>query len=132
MASNELTIGTLTSFILYAGYTAISLGGISNFYTELNKGVGASIRVFEILDRKYAIPIDEGITLKTQPKGEIYFKNIGFSYPARPNNKILNNLNLVINPGTMTAVVGRSGSGKTTLALLLLRYTILILKLINL
>lgn len=38
VSEGQMTIGALTSFILYAGYTAISLGGLSNFYTELNKG----------------------------------------------------------------------------------------------
>ncbi|KFB36042.1 AGAP002717-PA-like protein [Anopheles sinensis] len=57
--NSEMTIGALTSFILYAGYTAISIGGLSNFYTELNKGVGSASRLWEIIDRKYTIPIDE-------------------------------------------------------------------------
>uniref|UniRef100_A0A182NR51 ATP-binding cassette sub-family B member 10, mitochondrial n=1 Tax=Anopheles dirus TaxID=7168 RepID=A0A182NR51_9DIPT len=93
--NSEMTIGALTSFILYAGYTAISIGGLSNFYTELNKGVGSATRLWEIIDRKYTIPIEDA--------------------------SILNGVNLTIEPGTSTAVVGRSGSGKSTIASLMLR-----------
>lgn len=121
VASNELTVGALTSFILYAGYTAISLGGLSSFYTNLNKGVGSAARIWEIFDRKYEIPYDIGIVPADLPKGEIVFDNVAFTYPSRPNSQILNNFTLHINPGTVTAVVGRSGSGKTTIASLLLR-----------
>jgi ATP-binding cassette, subfamily B (MDR/TAP), member 10 len=57
VANNEMTVGALTSFILYAAYTAISIGGLSNFYTELNKGIGSASRLWEILDRKCVIPV---------------------------------------------------------------------------
>uniref|UniRef100_A0A8W7PRF9 ATP-binding cassette sub-family B member 10, mitochondrial n=1 Tax=Anopheles coluzzii TaxID=1518534 RepID=A0A8W7PRF9_ANOCL len=117
----EMTIGALTSFILYAGYTAISIGGLSNFYTELNKGVGSASRLWEIIDRKYAIPIDGGIEVSNPPAGQIQFRDVVFHYPSRPDAPILNGVNLTIEPGTSTAVVGRSGSGKSTIASLMLR-----------
>ena len=55
-------------------------------------------------------------------KGDIRFDNISFSYPSRAEQKILNNLNLVIPGGKILAVVGPSGSGKSTLASLILRF----------
>ncbi|XP_018794573.1 PREDICTED: ATP-binding cassette sub-family B member 10, mitochondrial [Bactrocera latifrons] len=119
--SDALSIGALTSFILYAGYSAISINGLSNFYTELNKGVGAAQRVWEILDRQYSIPLHTGFVPKTPPRGEIKFENILFSFPSREESIILNNFNLTLLPGETTAVVGRSGSGKTTISTLLLR-----------
>ncbi|XP_004524953.1 ATP-binding cassette sub-family B member 10, mitochondrial [Ceratitis capitata] len=119
--SDALTIGALTSFILYAAYSAISINGLSNFYTELNKGVGAAQRVWEILDREYKIPLDTGIIPKFPPRGEVKFENVLFSFPSREESIILNNFNLTLLPGETTAVVGRSGSGKTTIATLLLR-----------
>ncbi|XP_053697104.1 ATP-binding cassette sub-family B member 10, mitochondrial-like [Sabethes cyaneus] len=120
VSNSEMTVGALTSFILYAGYTAISIGGLSNFYTELNKGVGSATRLWEIMDRKYTIPVDGGLELSS-PKGEIVFHDVSFNYPSRMDASVLSNLNLRIEPGTSTAVVGRSGSGKSTLASLLLR-----------
>lgn len=117
---NALSIGALTSFILYSGYTAISINGLSNFYTELNKGVGAAQRLWEILDRTYAIP-NVGLSKNTKPYGDIIFDNVTFSFPARPDSVVLKQFSLPLRPGETTAIVGRSGSGKTTIASLLLR-----------
>lgn len=55
VATEQLTVGNLTSFLLYAAYVGISIGGMSSFYTELNKGVGAASRLWEIIDREPAI-----------------------------------------------------------------------------
>jgi len=117
----QMTVGALTSFILYAGYTAISIGGLSNFYTELNKGIGSATRVWEIIDRQPAIPIEGGLMPALKPRGEICFENVTFNYPSRPDADVLSNLSLKIQAGTITAVVGRSGSGKSSLASLLMR-----------
>ncbi|XP_055903419.1 ATP-binding cassette sub-family B member 10, mitochondrial isoform X2 [Eupeodes corollae] len=119
--SDQLTIGALTSFILYAAYSAISINGLSNFYTELNKGVGSGQRIWEILDRKYEISLNSGIVPTVKPKGQVAFSNVVFSFPARPENPVVNNLTLTLSPGQTTAIVGRSGSGKSTIASLLLR-----------
>lgn len=66
---NNITIGALTSFILYSGYTALSLGGLGNFYTEMNKGIGAATRIWEIVDRRYEIPVDGGLKFAERPVG---------------------------------------------------------------
>ncbi|XP_061393741.1 ATP-binding cassette sub-family B member 10, mitochondrial [Musca vetustissima] len=118
---DALSIGALTSFILYAGYSAISLNGLSNFYTELNKGVGSAQRIWEILDRKCLIPTNVGIMPETKPRGDVIFDGVNFSFPARPDSIVLNDFNLVLRHGETTALVGRSGSGKSTIASLLLR-----------
>lgn len=117
----QMTIGALTSFILYAGYTAISLGGLSNFYTELNKGIGSATRIWEILDRHPTIPTLGGFIPSSKPRGEISFNNISFNYPTRADADVLTNLSMTIEAQTTTAVVGRSGSGKSSIAALLLR-----------
>ncbi|KAG4076326.1 hypothetical protein HA402_005769 [Bradysia odoriphaga] len=121
VTDNSITIGALTSFILYSGYTALSLGGLGNFYTEMNKGVGAATRIWEIIDRRYEIPVEGGVTFAERPIGKIQFKDVTFSFPARPTNPVINNMSLTLQPRTVTAIVGRSGSGKTTIATLLLR-----------
>lgn len=124
VVGNSLTVGALTSFILYAGYTAISINGLSNFYSELNKGIGSAHRVWEILDRQHDDVCSNNVIILDQihkPQGHIVFENIQFSFPSRADVKVLNNLNLTLKAGHTTALVGRSGSGKTTIALLLLR-----------
>ena len=121
VVQDALTIGALTSFILYAGYSAISINGLSNFYTELNKGVGSAQRIWEIFDRKNAIPLNFGLVPEKKPLGEVIFDNVNFSFPARADSVVLDNFNLTLRSGQTTAIVGRSGSGKTTIATLLLR-----------
>lgn len=56
VATEQLTVGNLTSFLLYAAYVGISIGGLSSFYTEMNKGLGAATRLWEIIDRQPTIP----------------------------------------------------------------------------
>lgn len=50
-SANEITPGNLSSFLIYAGYTAVSMGGMHSFYTDLNRGLGATTRLWEIIDR---------------------------------------------------------------------------------
>uniref|UniRef100_A0A1B0GLA4 ATP-binding cassette sub-family B member 10, mitochondrial n=1 Tax=Lutzomyia longipalpis TaxID=7200 RepID=A0A1B0GLA4_LUTLO len=121
VANEELTVGALTSFILYAGYSAISINGLSNFYTELNKGLGAAQRIWEIFDRQPLIPVAAHAGKTLPSLGAITFRNVAFNYPSRPDNPVLVDLNLTIDAGTTTAVVGKSGSGKSTIGILLLR-----------
>lgn len=56
VSDNSLTVGSLASFLLYAAYIGVSISGISSFYTELNKGLGASTRLWELMDRQPVIP----------------------------------------------------------------------------
>lgn len=70
VVSNDITVGALTSFLLYAGLTSISLGGVGNFYTEINKGIGAASRVWEIFDRENQIPVSGGLIPLVEPHGK--------------------------------------------------------------
>lgn len=122
MISDEtITVGNLSAFLLYAAYTGISLSGISNFYTELNRALGASTRLFEFIDRTPQIPISGGKILSSPLSGDVLFKNIDFTYPTRENSSILKDFTLYLPACSVNAIVGPSGSGKSTIALLLLR-----------
>lgn len=68
MAESALSVGQLSSFLLYAAYVGIALGGISSFYSEMNRGIGASTRLFSLMDREPAIPTMGG-RLKIQGPG---------------------------------------------------------------
>jgi ATP-binding cassette subfamily B (MDR/TAP) protein 10 len=118
---NAITIGELTSFMLYTAYVGTALGGMTSFYSEIMKGVGAFDRIFELLNRKTHINTDTGSPL-TDLKGSIKFENINFAYPTRPQSTIFDGFSLDVKPGTVIAVVGSSGSGKSTIGSLLLRY----------
>ncbi|OWR45043.1 ATP-binding cassette sub-family B member 10, mitochondrial [Danaus plexippus] len=118
VATEQLTVGNLTSFLLYAAYVGISIGGLSSFYTELNKGMGAATRLWQIIDREPKIPVTGGLRPKSRPRGEIVLENIHFTYLGAP---LLSGLNLHLLPGKSVALVGRSGCGKSTIASLILR-----------
>nr|CAD7454572.1 unnamed protein product [Timema tahoe] len=121
VSDQHITVGNLSAFLLYAAYIGVSIGGLSSFYSELNKGLGASTRLWELIDRTPAIPLTGGLVPITEPRGHITFQHVTFRYPARPDSLILKDFTLDIMPGSVTAVVGASGSGKSTLASLLLR-----------
>lgn len=57
VSSDAITVGNLSSFLLYAAYIGISVGGLSSFYADLNKSLGAASRLWELMDRQPAIPI---------------------------------------------------------------------------
>lgn len=57
VTSHEITVGNLSSFLLYAAYIGVSVSGLSSFYSELNKSIGAAQRIWEIMDREPAIPV---------------------------------------------------------------------------
>lgn len=121
VASGELTVGALTSFILYSGYVGVSMAKLSTFYSELNAGLGAAHRIWEIFDRQ-PLAVNAVDALKpASMHGDIEFRGVDFCYPSRPDQSILRNLNLTIKANTSTAIVGKSGSGKSTIAGLLLR-----------
>ncbi|CAH4036769.1 unnamed protein product [Pieris brassicae] len=118
VATEQLTVGNLTSFLLYAAYVGISIGGLSSFYTEMNKGIGAATRLWEIVDREPKIPVSGGLRPVDRPRGEIILENITYNYGGAP---LLKGLNLHLLPGKSVALVGRSGCGKSTIASLILR-----------
>ncbi|KAF7397961.1 hypothetical protein HZH68_009183 [Vespula germanica] len=77
VSDSTITIGDLSAFLLYAAYVGISMNGLSSFYSELNKALGASSRLFELIDRKPKIPIQGGKILENKLTGDIVFQNIG-------------------------------------------------------
>ncbi|CZT48701.1 probable multidrug resistance protein 2 [Rhynchosporium secalis] len=119
--SGVISIGDLTSFLMYTAYAGSSLFGVSSFYSELMKGVGAASRLFELQDRKPTIPATVGVKVKSA-QGIIKFSNVTFAYPTRPAVKIFDGLDFEIPSGTNVAIVGPSGGGKSTIGSLLLRF----------
>lgn len=119
--SGAISIGDLTSFLMYTAYAGSSLFGLSSFYSELMKGVGAASRLFELQDRKPTISPTIGDAV-TSARGSIEFRNVSFSYPTRPAVQIFKDLSFTIQQGTNVAIVAPSGAGKSTVASLLMRF----------
>jgi ABC-type multidrug transport system fused ATPase/permease subunit len=118
--AHEITVGELFSFVIYMSFIGGSIAGLGDIYAQLQRAIGASERVFEILhekDEREAI----GLT-KVKLHGEIEFENVSFSYPTREDFTVLKQLNFRIEPGEKVALVGPSGSGKSTIINLLMRY----------
>uniref|UniRef100_A0A8B9DCX7 ATP-binding cassette sub-family B member 10, mitochondrial n=1 Tax=Anser cygnoides TaxID=8845 RepID=A0A8B9DCX7_ANSCY len=122
MGNAYMTVGELSSFLMYAFWVGISIGGLSSFYSELMKGLGAGGRLWELIERKPQLPFNEGITLgKSTFRGALEFKNVEFAYPTRPEASIFKDFSLSIPAGSVMALVGPSGTGKSTIVSLLLR-----------
>ncbi|PLB37861.1 ATP-binding cassette permease mdr2 [Aspergillus candidus] len=119
--SGAISIGELTSFLMYTAYAGSSMFGLSSFYSELMKGVGAASRLFELQDRQPTISPTKGEKV-VSARGPIRFDNVSFSYPTRPAVPIFKDLNFEIPQGTNVAIVGPSGGGKSTIASILLRF----------
>lgn len=116
----EMTFGALTSFLLYTLTVAFSIGALSGVYEDLMKAVGASERVFQLLDRKPEVVSGEERLERVQ--GKLELSNLSFSYPSRADVKVLQHVDLTLRPGEVVALVGPSGGGKSTVASLLSRF----------
>ncbi|RKP05217.1 ABC transporter type 1, transmembrane domain-containing protein, partial [Thamnocephalis sphaerospora] len=121
VSQGQITVGELASFLMYTAYVGTSTMGVTSFYSEMMKGLGAGSRLFELLDRAPEIDKDSGAQLPAV-QGEISFENVHFAYPTRPGVRVLDGLSFSIKPGTVLAVAGTSGGGKSTIGSLLLRF----------
>jgi len=123
MVSNQTIDPTdLGRFFIYTLAVAGAVGSLAGVVGSYNQALGATARIFEILDTEPEIRDDPGAKpLPAEPRGEIRFENVSFAYDDR-DLAVIRDLNLSINPGETCALVGSSGSGKTTIGRLLLRF----------
>ncbi|HTF18980.1 MAG TPA: ABC transporter transmembrane domain-containing protein [Chryseolinea sp.] len=126
VASHTITVGELFSFVFYTSFIGASIAGLGDNYTQLQRAIGASERLREILNEptEFDQPAHDSSSVKPAFKlnGKIEFRNVIFSYPTRKDVTVLKELNFCIAPGEKVALVGRSGSGKSTIISLLMRF----------
>jgi len=129
LKSGKLTPGALTKFALQSAFVGLGFSGLSVFYEDIRKGLDAAKRIFQLLDDEAdtltadttsTIATDSLVQLETrgtiEPRLEL--RNISFQYKSR-DTPVLSDLNLLIEPRSITAIAGRSGSGKSTIMAIL-------------
>jgi ATP-binding cassette subfamily B protein len=124
MLAGELTFAQLVTFVIYTMYIGGAVGGLGDLYAQIQRTIGASERILDILEEKSEVelPETEPIQLAIPLQGDIRFRNIHFSYPSRPDVEVLKGVSLEVPAGHKIALVGQSGAGKSTIVQLLLRY----------
>jgi ATP-binding cassette subfamily B protein len=124
LQQGEITFGDLTRFGLYTTFVAGAMGQFAELYSQLQRAVGATQRVRELLRETGEVEALLGPSLpSTLPRlqGDVAFENVHFTYPSRRGVEVLHSINLAAKSGQRIALVGPSGAGKSTLISLLLR-----------
>ncbi|MEZ4986369.1 MAG: ABC transporter transmembrane domain-containing protein [Saprospiraceae bacterium] len=122
--TGDLESGDLVHFVVLTGTIGAAIASLGSFYTEIVSAVGATERIFGILDEPQEIDAtaDPSQDVPITFSGDIIYQNVHFSYPTRQDVAVLKGIDLRIAPGSKVALVGASGSGKSTIVALLQRF----------
>ena len=118
--TGQISPGELIAFILYATIIAGPMGSFARMYTRLQEGLGASKRLFELLDTQGEVRSLPNAQIMPKVSGQIEFDSTCFYY--QENREVIKNISFKVEPGQTIALVGPSGAGKTTLIRLLHRF----------
>ena len=115
-----LTVGQLTCFLSYANQYTKPFNEISGVVTELQNALACAARIFELIEEEPQISDVQGARELTDVQGRVELSHVAFSYV--PDRKLIEDLNLAVQPGQRIAIVGPTGCGKTTIINLLMRF----------
>ena len=115
-----LSVGQLTMFLSYANQYTKPFNEISGVVTELQNALACAARVFALIEQPAEAAEPENAATLSDVQGSVQLENVWFSY--RPEQHLIENLNLCAKPGERIAIVGPTGCGKTTIIILLMRF----------
>ena len=124
MQKGDLSFGDLTAFVIYTSFVGGSMAGFADLYGQLQKTLGATQRVRELMtERTEVVNVDrEPLLPQFRLTGRVRFEDVHFSSPSRREIRVLKGVSLESAPGQQIALVGPSGAGKSTIVSLLLQF----------
>lgn len=120
--TGDLLGGDLVAFLLITMFVAGSIGTFTGLWAQLQEAIGASRRIFELLDERSDLPEPRAPRALDQVRGQVAFEQVAFRYAGRGDELVLDGIDLVADPGETIALVGPSGAGKSTLVSLVPRF----------
>ncbi|MDI9242531.1 ABC transporter ATP-binding protein [Fusibacillus kribbianus] len=115
-----ISVGQLACFLTYANQYTKPFNEISGVVTELQNAIACAARIFELIEEKPQSPDRENAAELSEAEGRVKLEQVYFSY--NPEQKLIENFNLKVEPGQRVAIVGPTGCGKTTVINLLMRF----------
>ena len=120
--AGELHLSQLIQFVIYSGFVGGTLGGFADMFGQLQKTIGATQRVRELMDTDSELIVHNENVKAERLTGQIEFQNVEFAYPSRKEVTVLKDVSFKAGKGEHIAIVGGSGGGKSTIASLVLRF----------
>lgn len=120
--AGALSPGDLVTFLFYTVMVAGAVGSLTGLYSQFQEALGASRRIFDLLDEASDLPEAAEPRRLEHVRGNVRFEDVSFSYGDRGDQRVLRDITLEAKPGEIIALVGPSGAGKSTLITLIPRF----------
>jgi subfamily B ATP-binding cassette protein MsbA len=120
--SGKITAGDLIAFVLYTFVVGAAVGGMSELYGQFQQAIGATRRIFELMDTKAEITDPPGAVRLARVRGNVRLDEVRFTYPDERGLQVLGGISIEARSGEIVALVGPSGAGKSTLVMLIPRF----------
>lgn len=117
--SGALTPGQLVAFLFYAVQVGGTVAGLTGVFNQVQEALGASSRIFELLDERPDLPLPPTPRQPTEVTGAVAFQHVSFRYGSA---QVLKDIDFDVPGGQVVALVGPSGAGKTSLVNLIPRF----------